>query len=208
MYDWKTATLLGQYNHFTIRHTITMEHEPHNTNEIEKRGQDTLEEPPHVLSAEEQHTLDEEFIVREEHPPHPEIDAERQEIFRKFEIEAQNEDAKDKPDVIDDAIGAVGDATSSPVTKGVLHKLGYLNPLNLLLTSGRIKKIADSKRKTTEEKADEITTEVAETAVPVVGGIIYKTGKALWKGVFGPTPEQQAEREKKELESISVAVPR
>lgn len=185
-----------------------MEQEPHNTNEIEKKGQDILEEHPQVLSVEEQHTLDKEFTVHEVHKPHPEIDAEQQAILRKFEIEAQNEDGRDKPDVVDGTIGAIDDATSSPITKGVLHKLGYLNPLNLLLTSGRIKKIADSKRKTTEEKADEITAEVAETAVPVVGGVIYRTGKALWKGVFGPTPEQLAEREKKELESISVAIPR
>lgn len=183
-----------------------MEQEPHNT--IKKKGQDTLEEHPHVLSVEEQETLAKEFAVPTEHEKHPEDTAEKQEILRKFEIEAQNEDERDKPDVVDGTIGAIDDATSSPITKGVLHKLGYLNPLNLLLTSGRIKKIADSKRKTTEEKADEISTEVAETAVPIVGGVIYRTGKALWKGVFGPTPEQIAEREKKELESISVAVPR
>jgi hypothetical protein len=184
-----------------------MEKEPHNTNEIEK-SESTLEKPHEVLSVEEQETLAKEFTVPIEHKNHPEDTAEKKAILRKFEIEAQNEDGRDKPDVVDGTIGAIDDATSSPITKGVLHKLGYLNPLNLLLTSGRIKKIADSKRKTTEEKADEITAEVAETAVPVIGGVIYRTGKALWKGVFGPTPEQLAEREKKELESISVAVPR
>lgn len=185
-----------------------MEHEPHNTNEIEKKSQDTLEEHPHVLSAEEQHTLDEEFTVHEVHKPHPEIDKERQEIFRKFEIEAQNEDERDTPDAIDDAIDTTREATSHPVTTFILNKLKYLNPLNKVLLAGKIKRIVGSKRKTQEEKSDEVAIEVAETTVPIVGGVIYKTGKALWKGVFGPTPEQIAEREKKELESISVAVPR
>jgi hypothetical protein len=187
-----------------------MEEEPTNINEIEEQ-KPALEKPPHVHSPEEQPALDEEFTVHEVHKPHPEIDAEQQAIFRRFEIQAQNESERKEPDAIDTAITEAREATSSPSTSGILHKLGVLNPLKHIFALGTIKNILGNNEKTSGEKTEEVVGEVVNVAVPIIGGPIYQAGLGVLKGIFGPSPEEKAKqteaKNKAYLESISIAVP-